>query len=400
MNFVEFPAIIPSSMDFVAPRFPVGSDTSLGGISTRRKYGNRQYDGRLTLEFRNIPNSMCANVLLAHFYSKGLMPIAFREDFFRGAGDDLKPFLDGSAYQGLLWYFIEDSPPRINRVEGGAEISNISLELSAKLVLDGEGSSGGIIVPLPPGGGGGGGGGVDTSPYVTGVGAESPIVSSGGKTPEISILPATQNRSGSMSAGDKAKLDSIEFGAQENVPTDLGYVASDRLLESSTGTGVTLPVFTDEEAGLTPASGGGTTSFLRADGTWAAPPSSTGSLTSQVLTYTTGLLTTGIVEDFTISDQGLFQLLSFTTSTPTWIRIYGTSAARSADTRSTPGGAVPAAGTEYYAELVTTSSPQTIRLSPVPLVQPTGGNVFIRVVNMDSAPQVISLQFLILSFGT
>lgn len=53
--------------------------------------------------------------------------------------------------------------------------------------------------------------------------------------------------------------------------TDLTYTASTRLLESSTGADVTLPLVTSANAGLAPASGGGTTNFLRADGTWAAP---------------------------------------------------------------------------------------------------------------------------------
>ncbi len=53
--------------------------------------------------------------------------------------------------------------------------------------------------------------------------------------------------------------------------TDLGYTASTRVLTSSTGADVTLPLVSSSNAGLTPASGGGTTNFLRADGTWAAP---------------------------------------------------------------------------------------------------------------------------------
>ncbi len=53
--------------------------------------------------------------------------------------------------------------------------------------------------------------------------------------------------------------------------TDLSYTAGTRLLSSSTGADVTLPLVTGTEAGLVPASGGGTTNFLRADGTWAAP---------------------------------------------------------------------------------------------------------------------------------
>lgn len=135
MNFVEFPNLIPSSMDFVAPRFPVGSDTSLSGISTRRKYGNRQYDGRLAVEFRNIPNSTCAQVLRIAIESRGLMPLSFKDDFFRGAGEELRAFLDCSAYPGLYWYFPDDSTPRVSRVEGSAELSNLSIEFVAKLVL-------------------------------------------------------------------------------------------------------------------------------------------------------------------------------------------------------------------------------------------------------------------------
>ena len=53
--------------------------------------------------------------------------------------------------------------------------------------------------------------------------------------------------------------------------TDLSYTASTRLLESSTGADVTLPLVTTGDAGLAPASGGGTGNFLRADGTWAVP---------------------------------------------------------------------------------------------------------------------------------
>lgn len=50
-------------------------------------------------------------------------------------------------------------------------------------------------------------------------------------------------------------------------------------LEDLTPTQATamLNVFTDLLKGLAPASGGGTSNFLRADGTWAAPPSGSGS---------------------------------------------------------------------------------------------------------------------------
>ena len=59
--------------------------------------------------------------------------------------------------------------------------------------------------------------------------------------------------------------------------TDLTFDASTRLLSSSTGADVTLPLVANTTAGLAPLSGGGTTNFLRADGTWAAPAGGGGS---------------------------------------------------------------------------------------------------------------------------
>lgn len=55
-----------------------------------------------------------------------------------------------------------------------------------------------------------------------------------------------------------------------------------------------LDVFTSSLKGLTPASGGGTANFLRADGTWAAPGAGAGTVTSvDVSGGSTGLTTTG-----------------------------------------------------------------------------------------------------------
>jgi hypothetical protein len=89
---------------------------------------------------------------------------------------------------------------------------------------------------------------------------------------------ATTSVAGFMSGADKTKLDGIAAGAQVNVATDLTYTAASRLLESSTGADVALPLVTSGNAGLAPASGGGATNFLRADGTWATPGGGIGDL--------------------------------------------------------------------------------------------------------------------------
>jgi len=51
---------------------------------------------------------------------------------------------------------------------------------------------------------------------VSAVTATSPIVSSGGATPNISINPATTSAAGSMSSSDKTKLDGVATGATAN----------------------------------------------------------------------------------------------------------------------------------------------------------------------------------------
>lgn len=89
-------------------------------------------------------------------------------------------------------------------------------------------------------------------------------------------LPLAGSDPGLMSAADKTKLDGIEAGAQANVATDLTYTAATRVIASSTGTDATLPLVSSSDAGLAPASGGGTSNFLRADGTWAAPAGGSG----------------------------------------------------------------------------------------------------------------------------
>jgi hypothetical protein len=59
-------------------------------------------------------------------------------------------------------------------------------------------------------------------------------------------------------------------GSTSNELQNVSYTASTRALAISSGTGFTFPLFSSTEAGLAPLSGGGTTNYLRADGTWAA----------------------------------------------------------------------------------------------------------------------------------
>ena len=132
-----------------------------------------------------------------------------------------------------------------------------------------------------PAGTGSGGTGPPTGPAGV-VAATAPIAYDSG-TQTVSTSMATNRLLGRSSAGAGVAQE-ISVGSGLSLSsgtlsatlggTDLSYTASSRLLESSTGGDVTLPLFTGALAGLTPSSGGGTTNFLRADGNWAAPPGS------------------------------------------------------------------------------------------------------------------------------
>ena len=79
--------------------------------------------------------------------------------------------------------------------------------------------------------------------------------------------------------------DAVTYAKMQNVTSDdviLGNIAgAGGIVTELTGTQVTvlLDTFTDSLQGVAPASGGGTTNFLRADGTWAVPAGGGGEFT-------------------------------------------------------------------------------------------------------------------------
>lgn len=84
-------------------------------------------------------------------------------------------------------------------------------------------------------------------------------------------ISLTGDLSGSASFDGSSNI-TINTTASFVGTTNLSYNNSTRVIASDTGTNATLPIFSSTIPGLTPLSGGGTANYLRADGTWAAPP--------------------------------------------------------------------------------------------------------------------------------
>lgn len=96
-------------------------------------------------------------------------------------------------------------------------------------------------------------------------------------TGDLSYTSPSFNGTGNVTAAGTIGNNVVTLAKMAQIATArfLGRVsASTGNVEELTGTQATtlLDLFTSALKGLVPASGGGTTNFLRADGTWAAPP--------------------------------------------------------------------------------------------------------------------------------
>lgn len=100
---------------------------------------------------------------------------------------------------------------------------------------------------------------------------------------------------------------------------NLSYTASTRAVAISSGSGFTFPLFTSSDPGLVPGSGGGTTNFLRADGTWASPGGGGSNIYTANGTVTDGAtrtltLGTGTTTILNFNDNGGSNILNMTSS--------------------------------------------------------------------------------------
>lgn len=182
--------------------------------------------------------------------------------------------------------------------------------------------------------------------YVTSVTASLPLSSSGGFTPNLSITQSNTSTDGYLSSVDWNTFNSKQPAGSyitdltgqvtasgpgsaaaviaTNTVTNSNLAQMSALSIKGNDSGVNanaadlsvaqvnaiLPVFTSTLNGLVPLSGGGTTNFLRADGTWT--PAGTGSVTSVALALPASVFT---VSGSPVTSSGTLTG-DFTTQTP------------------------------------------------------------------------------------
>jgi hypothetical protein len=136
-----FPAITPSSLDFTAPQYPVKSNISLSGVTSRRIFGNRASNATISAEFQNISDIVATEICNVWKSATGsISPIELPAVFFDGSGQPLESFMaDGG--DGLTWHFSE--PPTVRRSAPGLSTVSIRLEATRSASVGGE-------LPIPP----------------------------------------------------------------------------------------------------------------------------------------------------------------------------------------------------------------------------------------------------------
>lgn len=95
--------------------------------------------------------------------------------------------------------------------------------------------------------------------------------------------------------------------------------------------------------------------------------------------------------EFELDTPQSYQINSIATSSPCWLRVYGTSYARSLDTRTSPGSPFPEAGSGFFAEIQTVQGNLTTSFAPTAEVQVENTSTLFKVRNDDGSPREITI---------
>jgi hypothetical protein len=109
---------------------------SQSGVITRRLWGSRPSQAKLSLTFGNISDTNTAAILSAYNSAKGSVDsLTLPTQIFAGADATLQSWLNASATgAGLLWSFSEGTSPQVESIIPGR--SNVTVELTAELRMN------------------------------------------------------------------------------------------------------------------------------------------------------------------------------------------------------------------------------------------------------------------------
>jgi hypothetical protein len=111
----------------------------------------------------------------------------------------------------------------------------------------------------------------------------------------------------------------------------------------------------------------------------------------------TAIVGGGSYYDFSLLTGKMAYITKISSNYPAWIRVYGTEEARSLDNRIAPGGVLPLPGSQFHAEIVTTTTAGTITLSPVAIASSPDSSIRVRLRNLSNLARSFTVTFTILS---
>lgn len=131
---ITFPSIEPTSRGFTAPRWPTSGITTQSGVTTRRLWGSRPSQAKLSLSFDNITDDNAALIVQAYNDAKGATTdLSLPAIIFNGASGNLTGWLNtASTGAGMKWFFAEE-PPTVESVAPNR--SSVRVNLIAELRL-------------------------------------------------------------------------------------------------------------------------------------------------------------------------------------------------------------------------------------------------------------------------
>lgn len=131
---VPFPAIQPTACKFTAPQYAITETRAQSGVRSYRLWSNKPSDAVLELDFTNISNNAAGRIVDCYLAAKGtLTAVTLPSIVFNGVDD--QALLRSMSQSGMQWFFLNESPPTVERIPGRR--ASVSVQLRAELRIQG-----------------------------------------------------------------------------------------------------------------------------------------------------------------------------------------------------------------------------------------------------------------------